>query len=140
MSIEPHEPPKEIWERRKLGIELRQKYELYFISLAFTLAGLSVQTAPHGGPRWQATLEIFGWLLLLSTGVLGMWRVGKLWLRELGVAQYQESQWSTPSTRLATELDAMEKSIRRFGKIQFGVFFAGFSFVMASRASVLLCP
>src|ERR1700685_3164020 len=33
----------EIWERRKLAIDLRQKYELYFVSLIFTLAAASVQ-------------------------------------------------------------------------------------------------
>ena len=138
--MEHHEPPKEIWERKKLGIDLRQKYELYFASLAFTLAALSVQTAPHGGPRWQLFVEVSGWVLLLVAGVVGLWRIDKLWLRELGVAQYQESQWGTPNTGLAAELETLKKRIRRFADLQFVAFLIGFSLVVLSRASALLVP
>lgn len=135
-----HEPPKEIWERKKLGLELRQKYELYFVSLAFTLAALSVQTAPHVGPLWRLSVEILGWVLLLIAGMVGLWRISRLWLREVGVADYQESQWSTPNTKLKTELEKLEARIRNFGTFQYLVFLVGFVFVVASRASALLWP
>jgi len=78
------------WERRKLGLDLRQKYELYFVSLAFTLAGLAVQTAPSPVVRWKAIIEVGGWICLLGSGLLGLWIVSKLWRREVGVAEHEQ--------------------------------------------------
>jgi cytochrome c biogenesis protein CcdA len=65
------EKQHEISARTKLSIELRQKYELYFVSIAFTLAGLSVQTATHAGPQWRLFIEVIGWTLLSFAGFLG---------------------------------------------------------------------
>ncbi len=134
-----NEPPKEIWERKKLGLELRQKFELYFVSLAFTLAGLSVQTATHSGPSWRLPIEVAGWLLLLVAGLVGLWRISKLWLREVGVAESQDSQWGAPNQALKAELVQLEKHIRIFATVQYGAFLTGFVFVIASRAAALLC-
>src|SRR5258708_15898588 len=94
MAIPPYEPPAEIWERRKLGIELRQKYELYFVSLIFTLAAASVQSAIHSGPRWRLYAEVLGWISLLIAGALGLWRISKLWLREVGIAELKAREES----------------------------------------------
>ncbi len=134
-----NEPPKEIWERKKLGIDLRQKFELYFVSLAFTLVGLSVQTATRSGPSWRLPIEITGWVLLLVAGLVGLWRISKLWQREVGVAEYHESLWSTPNRALKTELEKLEKKIRIFGTAQYGTFLLGFVLVVVSRAVALLC-
>ena len=134
-----NEPPKEIWERKKLGIDLRQKFELYFVSVAFTLAGLSVQTATRSGPPWRLPIEVVGWILLLVAGLVGLWRISKLWQREVGVAEYHESQWTTPNRALKAELEKLEKKIRIFGTVQYCTFLLGFVFVVASRAAVLLC-
>ncbi|MBB6583785.1 hypothetical protein [Ralstonia solanacearum] len=123
-----------------MRIDLRQKFELYFVSVAFTLAGLSVQTATRSGPPWRLPIEVTGWLLLLVAGLIGLWRISKLWLREVGVAEYQESQWSASNSALkAEELTRLEKYIRIFGKVQYGTFLLGFVSVVASRAAALLC-
>jgi hypothetical protein len=56
--MEIQEPPKEIWDRKKLNIELRQRYELYFAALIFTLTGLSIQTAkPYATPSFVWAIE-----------------------------------------------------------------------------------
>jgi hypothetical protein len=119
------EPPKEIWERRKLGLELRQKYELYFLSLAFTLAGLSVQAA-------QTALDIFGGFLFVVAGLVALWRVRRLWRREVGVAEHQET--GTPNTK---ELEETEKSIRYCEVVQYGLFILGLALVGISRFLLL---
>jgi len=134
-----NKPRKEIWERKKLGLELRQKYELYFVSIAFTLAGLSVQTATRAGPSWRLPIEVIGWLLLVLAGLIGLWRVSKLWLREVGVAEYEESQGSNPDAAFKTELEKVEKRIRTLGTVQYGTFLAGFVLIVLSRAAALLC-
>jgi len=135
---------KEIWERNKLGIELRQKYELYFVSVAFTLAGLSVQTATHSGPLWRLLFEVTGWLFLSVAGLLGLWRISKLWLREVGVAECEKSICDNiPDHDLQSKMGTLESNIRCFGTVQYGLFLMGFAFTIVSRAAALLlnhCP
>lgn len=136
-----YEAPKEIWERKKLGLELRQKFELYFLSLIFTLAALSVQTASRACPtlEWRLAIEIGGWLLLLSAGLVGLWRVSKMWVGEVGAAEYQASQWGIPNKALGAELDRLDKFMRFLAKVQAGAFLLGFACVVTSRAATLLC-
>jgi len=131
------EPPKEIWERKKLGLELRQKYELFFMSLAFTLAGLSVQTAHPSETIWRVTTEISGWSCFLIAGLVGLWRVSNLWRREVGVAEYQDSQFGVPNEALKTSLENLEARIRWTGGAQYGLFVLGLVCVAISRAAVL---
>lgn len=105
----------EICECRKFGIELRQKYELYFVSVAFTLAGLSVQTATHIGPLWRLPFEVVGWILFSVAGLLGLWRISKLWRREVGVADCEKSTCDgKPNIDLQNEMEILESRIRRF--------------------------
>lgn len=144
MNSPDYEGPKSIWERAKLGLELRQKYELYLASLAFTLAAASVQSAPHVGPKWRLIIEVTGWVLLSGAGIIGLWRISKFWLREVGVAQYQsESQGISNilnphvSSPLGRELDLLEQNIRKFGKLQYWIFVFGFASVGISRALAL---
>jgi len=130
---------KEVWERNKLGIELRQKYELYFVSVAFTLAGLSVQTATYSAPRWRLVFEVAGWLSLSVAGLLGLWRISKLWLREIGVAECEKNRCDDISNNdLQIKMEDLESSIRRSGKAQYLLFLIGFAFIVVSRAAALL--
>ena len=131
------EPPREFWERRKLGIELRQKYELYFVALAFTLAGLSVQSAQKSGQCWDNLVEIGGWMALLGAGLVGLFRVSKLWRREVGVAEYQESQYPIGNSELWSELERVEALIRRLEKLQYGCLVLGILLLMISRGARL---
>jgi hypothetical protein len=142
MSMPDYEPPAEIWERQKLGLELRQKYELYFVSLAFTLAAASVQTATHTGPKWRLIVEVVAWVLLSGAGIVGLWRLGKLWLREVGVAELQSMGFGALGAAGSSrdkELERLEKGIRKFGSFQYWIFITGFAAVGVSRAILLLC-
>lgn len=86
-QVEYFEERKFNWERNKIGLELRHRYELYFVTLTFTLLGLAIQSAKHSDFQFAKYAEFTGWLLLLSSGLLGLRMVHQLWLREVGVAE-----------------------------------------------------
>ncbi len=137
--MEIHEPPKEIWERKKLGIELRQKYELYFVTLIFTLTGLSIQTArPYAAPFF-VWVEIVAWGSLLLAGLLGLWRVSRLWLREFRVGEYFEAQFDNDDrhVRLRQELNTLDDRLGFFNKLQWPLFVVGLMVLAVARASTL---
>jgi NhaP-type Na+/H+ or K+/H+ antiporter len=54
---------------------LQEKLELYLLGLAFTLLGLSIQTAKFAGPPPQRIAELVGWVLMLISGVVGILRL-----------------------------------------------------------------
>ena len=54
---------------------LMEKIEFYFIGLAFTLLGLAIQSFKTTQIFKQDFLETSGWLLLLSSGLIGLWKL-----------------------------------------------------------------
>src|ERR1700675_3517520 len=52
-----------------------EKFELYTISLVFTLLALSVQTAKFGDSYIADSSELLGWVTLLISGIFGLWRM-----------------------------------------------------------------
>ncbi len=104
---------EKIWERKKLGLELRQKYELYFVTLIFTLLALAIQTAQPSPTRYWLWLEIGSWAFLLLAGLVSLWRLTKLWFREARVGEMFEAQWE-PNDRhkqIALELSALDAKL-----------------------------
>ena len=58
--------------------EAFSKFNFYFTGLAFTLLGLSVQTAAFGTNVYGNLAELVGWLLLLISGLAGLVRLHRL--------------------------------------------------------------
>ena len=133
-----NEIPENIRERRKLGLELRQKYELYFLSLNFTLAGLSVQTAKPSLVLCFSVIEILGWVSFAASGGIGIWRVNTLWRQHLGHADYQSSLYDGGDENLENELQTLETRMRKSRIYQIGFFALGLALVMLSRAAALI--
>ena len=77
MDIEEH-----IWERKKIGLEMRQRYELYFATLIFTLLALAIQTAQPPMLRSWVLLETASWACFLLAGLLSLWRLSKIWFKD----------------------------------------------------------
>jgi hypothetical protein len=125
------------WERRKLALELRQKFEMYFVALIFTLAGLSVQTAK---PTFVWWLETPGWLLLVTAGALGLWRVNDLWRAQAGIAEdvsaVERGGGGIPEWK-RDQVMKLEIGVRARFKYQFGMFVIGLLSVMFARAIAL---
>ena len=55
--------------------EIQRKFQFYLVALALGALALSVQTANFHGPPPADIAELLGWLLLLSSGVVGLWRL-----------------------------------------------------------------
>ncbi|MFO1338559.1 MAG: hypothetical protein U1F53_10030 [Burkholderiaceae bacterium] len=55
--------------------DLQEKFELYVLSLLFTLLAAAVQTSSFGKNIAADSLELTSWLLLLSSGLIGLWRM-----------------------------------------------------------------
>ena len=139
--MESQDPPPEILERKKLAIELRAKYELYFVTAVFTLAGLAIQTAKPTPSPILALLEIGAWLCFLVAGLVGLRRVGRLWRREFDVAEFYEAQYEpgNRSGQLRDQLVVQDAQLEFLHRIQFYFFILALLLVGTARAGALLC-
>ena len=57
------------------AMDIQEKFELYAISLTFTILGLSIHTAEFGNCPASDLFELLGWLLLILSGVIGLQRM-----------------------------------------------------------------
>jgi hypothetical protein len=60
------------------GLEIKEKFEFYLLALVFTVLALAVQTSKFQACWYTDVLEIFGWLLLLTSGISGLLRLEKI--------------------------------------------------------------
>jgi hypothetical protein len=133
------EEKKLIWERQKLGLELRHKFDLYFVTLIFTLLGLAIQTSKKSSVACINYLEIAGWGLLFLSGLIGLYALSKLWIREVGVAEVKYRQFFSASTEsLSKEVQGIEDKIKQSGKSKSILFLLGLIALMISRGALLL--
>jgi hypothetical protein len=133
------EEKKLIWERQKLGLELRHKFDLYFVTLIFTLLGLAIQTANKSSALYINYAEIIGWGCLFISGLVALYGLSKLWIREIGVAEVKYRQFFSSSTEeLSKEVQGIENRIKRSGKTKSIFFLIGISALMLSRGSQLI--
>ena len=56
------------------AINIKDKFQFYFLALVFTVLGLSIQTSQYTS-TWQAVIEVCGWVSLLSSGLAGLSRM-----------------------------------------------------------------
>jgi hypothetical protein len=69
---------------------LQEKFELYLLALVFTILGLAIQTAKLGAGSWPGLLEFSGWVALLLSGLVGLWRME--WIPPLYKSHTAEAQ------------------------------------------------
>jgi hypothetical protein len=68
------------------AINIKDKFQFYFLALVFTVLGLSIQTSQFTS-TWQAVIEVCAWVSLLGSGLAGLSRME--W-RPLSYEHYSE--------------------------------------------------
>lgn len=68
-------PETHLNPNREISIRLRERYEFYYVALAFTILGLSIQTAHFDTFLVSDIAELSGWVALLFAGILGLARL-----------------------------------------------------------------
>lgn len=58
--------------------DIQSKFELYFITLIFTILGLAIQTSKNSPFIVVAVMELTSWLFLTTAGLIAMYRVVRL--------------------------------------------------------------
>ena len=58
-----------------MAAEFQRKFELYFVSLIFTVLALSIQTSVFSEFGFQYRFEIGAWSLLIISGLSGLLRL-----------------------------------------------------------------
>jgi len=59
----------------EISLRLQERFEFYVIALAFTILGLSIQTASFGESLVSDSFELLGWLFLFVSGLVGLSRL-----------------------------------------------------------------
>ncbi len=90
----------------EVAIELRAKFEFYLLGLAFTILGLSIQTATFGTSTVADFFELIGWFALFLAGIVGLLR-GE-WIP---VAHAIQSKIHFTETRISEITRALEARI-----------------------------
>jgi hypothetical protein len=57
--------------------EARDKFERYAVALTFSILGLAIPTGHFGNGMSADNLELLAWIALLSSGLLGLYRLEK---------------------------------------------------------------
>ena len=57
------------------GADVQQRFHFYLIGLTFGILALSIETASFDTPLLSRIGELLGWVLLLVSGVVGLWRI-----------------------------------------------------------------
>jgi len=110
----------------KKAIDVQGKFELYLISLTFTLLALSIQTASFRNCIISDIFELTGWVLLLSSGITGIMRYSHIPV----VLRFQ----AAINIRKDVDKECYEKYLAKVASHKpLWLFIAGVAFVMLSR-------
>lgn len=118
---------------------MRQRYELYFATLIFTLLGLTIQTAKPPMLRCWVLLETASWACFLLAGSLSLWRLSKIWFREFRVGEYLEAKHE-PNNKyqeIYTELNRLDVAFAFTEWCRWILFLLAIVSVAVARASAL---
>jgi hypothetical protein len=98
--------------------QTQEKFEFYLLSLVFTLLALSIQTAKFRGSNIADSLELFGWLFLIVSGLTGLSRMEWVPIIRTTLAQqqsFEEEIFKLKELELQgqTELHVLEGNYRQ---------------------------
>lgn len=115
----------------------QDKFEFYFLGLTFTILGLSLQTASFGECVWSDVLELLAWILLLISGMTGLFR--GFWKPDLYnsyAGRNYSYQVPSQTSRAAFEekIKSLDSKITCALKTQKRCFASGLVFLVVARA------
>lgn len=58
-----------------MAAETQQKFQFYLLTLTFGVLALSIQTVASAAPLTAQCAELIGWIGLLTSGAIGLWRL-----------------------------------------------------------------
>lgn len=62
----------------KVAQRVQERFRFYLVSLVFTVLVLAIQTAHFGTSDISNAAELVGWVLLLASGIAGLWSLESL--------------------------------------------------------------
>ena len=62
-------------QNQLIGQRIQQQFEFYLLALTFTLLGVAVQTAEFPDNLIADAAELFAWVVLLASGIVGLSRM-----------------------------------------------------------------
>jgi NhaP-type Na+/H+ or K+/H+ antiporter len=111
--------------------DIQEKFELYLVSLTFTILALSIQTASFGKYPTADVVEILGWVVFLISGVTGLIR-----LQYVPVVLRYYAAKETGNAVDENDLEKVEKKIA--SRIYIWLFVAGLVMIVLSRSAPVL--
>ncbi len=113
----------------RIALDFQEKFELYFVSLTFTLLALVIQSADSSSGISAGIAEIIGWIFLLISGLVQLYR-----LQLVPVALRYEA--ATKGGRPVDKKD--QESVHENISVTYGIskwsFVFGVCFIVLSRA------
>ena len=88
---------------REIAQRQQERFEFYIVSLVFTLLVLSIQTAEFGHSKISDILEITGWIMLVISGVSGLWRLEYLPVERIKLTQRDEYEKNKKSLEIGAK-------------------------------------
>ncbi len=113
------------------AMDIQEKFELYLVSLTFTLLALSVQTVSFGNHPTADVIEILGWVVLLISGVIGLFRLQYVPV----VLRYYAARKAGKEVD-ENDLEKIERKIA--SRIYIWLFVAGLIMIILSRSAPVL--
>jgi hypothetical protein len=87
---------------RSIAQQTQEKFQFYFLALAFTLLGAAVQTSNFNRSTTENVFELIGWLGFLSAGLFGLWKME--WESPIRVQMAKRDEIQSAITDLKTKM------------------------------------
>jgi hypothetical protein len=133
----------------KAAQEVHHKLEFYLVALAFTTAAFATQTGKFSGNILGDLSEISSWLLLVLSGLIGLWRLERIPVayrtyeyvkkRKITVEEYkEETEYADSISALKSQIAEFEPELKRIEAGNLRRYFWQKLFLVAGLMALLL--
>ena len=108
----------------KAAQEVHHKLEFYLVALSFTTVAFAIQTGKFSGNLLGDIFEVFSWLLLVLSGLVGLWYLEYLPVayrtydyvqkRKNSIEEYrEETEYAASIAILQSQVDEYEPKLKK---------------------------